>query len=122
MVHDPYWDLVDEPAEPDFDPAKTALIIIDMQNLCGHPDGWMGRLGKDNGQPDALKERFEFIADITPNLARLREHARKIGVEVFHVRIAFRTQTTRDGKRGLLNRKATPLIPMDYDILEGIKP
>jgi nicotinamidase-related amidase len=122
MVHDPYWDLVDEPVEPAFDPRKTALIIVDMQNLCAHPDGWMGRLAKDAGKPDALKERFEFIAEITPNLKQLLDHARRIGVEVFHVRIAFRTSGTRDGKRGLLNRKETPLVPMDYDIVSAIAP
>jgi hypothetical protein len=43
-VNDPYWDLVDEPQEPAFDAAKTALLIVDMQNMCAHPDGWMGRL------------------------------------------------------------------------------
>jgi nicotinamidase-related amidase len=122
MVHDPYWDLVDEPDEPAFDPARTALIIVDMQNLCAHPDGWMGRLGRDQSRPDALKERFDFIAEITPNLKRLLDHARSTEVEVFHVRIAFRTRTARDGKRGLLNFPDTPLEPTDYDILEAIKP
>ena len=52
MVHDPYWDLENEPVEPPFDAASTALLIIDMQNMCGHPDGWMGRLCKDQGKPD----------------------------------------------------------------------
>lgn len=122
MVHDPYWDLVDEPVEPGFDAKKTALIIVDMQNMCAHPDGWMGRLGADQGQPDALKERFEFIADITPRLRKLLDHARANDVEVFHVRIAFRSNSTRDGKRGLLNREKTPLIPMDYDIITALVP
>jgi nicotinamidase-related amidase len=123
MVHDPYWDLVHEPKEPAFDADKTALIIVDMQNLCAHPDGWMGRLGRDQGKPDQLKERFDFIGEMLPNLRRLLNHARQIGVEVFHVRIGFRTHTTRDGKRELLNRlDETPLIPMDFDIVEAIKP
>ena len=123
MVHDPYWDLVHEPVEPAFDASKTALIIVDMQNLCAHPDGWMGRLGRDQGKPDQLRERFEFIEEITPNLQALLAHARQIGVEVFHVRIGFRTRTTRDGKRQLLNRlQETPLLPMDFDIIEAITP
>ena len=123
MVHDPYWDLVHEPREPAFDAKRTALIIVDMQNMCGHPDGWMGRLGRDQGKPDQLMERFEFISDIMPNLQRLLAHCRTTGIEVFHVRIAFRTNTTRDGKRDLLNRQdETPLIPFDYEILEGITP
>jgi len=123
MVHDPYWDLENEPIEPPFDASRTALLIIDMQNMCGHPDGWMGRLCKDQGKPDHLAERFAFMEEITPNLQRLLGFCRTSGVEVFHVRIAFRTHTARDGKRGLLNRlRETPLVPFDFDILEGIKP
>ena len=68
MVHDPYWDLVHEPAEPPFDPKRTAMIIIDLQYLDGHPDGWMGRLCRDQGKPDHLKERFDFIQEIVPNV------------------------------------------------------
>jgi nicotinamidase-related amidase len=123
MVHDPYWDLEVEPTEPDFEAAKTALLIIDMQNLCAHPDGWMGRLCKDQGRLGHLDERFRFMTEITPNLQRLLAFCRSSGVEVFHVRIAFRTQTTRDGKRGLLNRlQDTPLVPFDFEIIDGIKP
>jgi len=43
MVHDPYYDLVPEPLEPEFDPARTAMLVIDLQYLDAHPDGWMGR-------------------------------------------------------------------------------
>ena len=67
MVHDPYWDLETEPVEPAFDAARTALLIIDMQNMCAHPEGWMGRLARDQGKPGHLDERFDFIA---------RDHAR----------------------------------------------
>lgn len=122
MVHDPYWDLVDEPAEPAFDAASTTLIIVDMQNLCAHPDGWMGRLGADQGKPGHLDERFAFIGEITPNLQRLVAHCRGAGIEVIHVRIAFRTRSARDGKRDLLNRRETPLVPEDYDIVSELKP
>lgn len=54
MVHDPYWDLELEPVEPEFDPSRTALLIIDMQNMCSHPRGWMGRLCDDQGMPGHL--------------------------------------------------------------------
>lgn len=123
MVHDPYWDLENEPVPPPFDASKTALLIIDMQNMCAHPDGWMGRLCRDQGKPDHLKERFDFMTEITPNLQKLLGFCRTTGVEVFHVRIAFRTRTGRDGKRALLNRMdETPLVEMDFDIIDGIKP
>lgn len=124
MVHDPYWDLVPEPEEPEVDPTSTALLIVDMQNMCAHPDGWMGRLGRDQGMPDHLKERFDFIAEITPTLGRLLSHCRKSGIEVFHIRVAFRTKSGRDGNSDLKKRRenVTPMIPFDYDILESLAP
>ena len=123
MVHDPYWDLVDEPQEPPFDAQRTALLIIDLQYLDAHPDGWMGRLACDQGKPNHLQERFEFIQEILPNVQQLQQTCRATGVEVIHVRIAFRKRSTRDGKRELLNRlDETPLIPRDYDILDEITP
>jgi nicotinamidase-related amidase len=123
MVHDPYWDLENEPVEPEFDASKTALLVIDMQNMCAHPDGWMGRLCTDQGKPGHLQERFDFMTEITPNLQKLLTFCRGNGVEVFHVRIAFRTHTARDGKRGLLNRlQETPLVPFDFEIIDAIKP
>lgn len=122
MVHDPYWDLVHEPAEPAFDPARTALLIVDMQNLCAHPTGWMGRLGQDQGKPGHLAERFEFIEEITPNLNRLLDRAREIGVEVLYIRVGFRTRSARDGKRQLLNRPETPLTEFDFEIVEALSP
>lgn len=123
MVHDPYWDLVPDPQEPSIDPLRTALLIIDLQYLDAHPDGWMGRLARDQGKPDHLAERFAFIQEILPNVQRLQHACRASGVEVIHVRIAFRTRSTRDGKRELLNRlDETPLVPRDYDILDEIAP
>lgn len=123
MVHDPYWDL-DKPLEfPTFDPKKTALLVVDMQRMCAHPDGWMARLARDQGKPDHLKERFEFIAEILPNLKRLITFARSTGVEVCFVRIGYRTPDARDGKPGLVHlSKDTPRVPEDLDILSEITP
>lgn len=123
MVHDPYWDL-DNPLEfPPFDPTKTALLIVDMQRMCAHPDGWMARLARDQGKPDHLKERFEFIAEILPNLASLITYCRSTGVEVVFVRIGYRTPDARDGKPGLVNLPAeTPRVPEDLEILPELQP
>src|SRR6188472_1970217 len=110
MAHDPYWDLVLEGEEATYDPQRTAMVIIDLQYLDGHPDGWMGRLARDQGKPDHLKERFDFIDDILPNVKALQVACRAKGIQVIHVRIAFRTHSTRDGKRALLTRlDQTPL-------------
>jgi nicotinamidase-related amidase len=124
MVHDPYWDLVPEPQEPPVDPARTALLIVDMQNMCAHPEGWMGRLGTDQGKPGHLQERFDFIAEITPNLQRLLAHCRRTGIEVFHIRVAFRTATGRDGNSDLRDRRqgVTPMTAFDYEIIPELAP
>jgi len=123
MVHDPYWDL-DKPLEfPSFDPKKTALLVIDMQRMCAHPDGWMARMARDQGKPDHLKERFEFIAEMLPNLKKLITFSRSTGVEVAFVRIGYRTPDARDGKPGLVHLpRETPRVPDDLNILEEITP
>ena len=123
MAHDPYWDLVLESEEASYDPKKTALVIIDLQYMDAHPSGWMGRLARDQGKPDHLKERFDFISDILPNVKALQVDCRAKGIQVIHVRIAFRTRSTRDGKRALLTRlDQTPLDLRDNDILDEIAP
>ena len=123
MVHDPYWDL-DKPLEfPSFEPKKTALLVVDMQRMCAHPDGWMARLARDQGKPDHLKERFEFIAEMLPNLKKLITFSRSTGVEVVFVRIGYRTPDARDGKPGLVHLSdATPRVPEDLEILREITP
>lgn len=124
MVHDPYWDLVPEPVEPPVDPRRTALVIVDLQYLDAHPDGWMGRLARDQGKPDHLAERFAFVEEILPNVQRLQTACRETGAEVIHVRIAYRTPDGRDGRRRLLGGAEieTPFVARDYDILDEIAP
>lgn len=124
MVHDPYWDLVSEPSDTLVDPYRTALLIVDMHNMCAHPDGWMGRLGRDQGKPDHLKERFEFIEEISPRLRRLLRHCRAHGIEPFHIRVNFRTTSNKDGGADLQARRdqGTPYLPMDADFLEAVAP
>ncbi len=101
MAHDPYYDLITLPPEPAFAPQRTALLTIDLQYLDAHPSGWMGRLCRDQGKPDHLKERFEFIQEILPNVRRLQDACREHGVEVIHIRVAYRTRNGRDGRRAL---------------------
>ncbi len=64
MAYDPYYQLVPTPKELPFDPARTALVIVDLQHSCAHPDGLMGRLAKEKGKPWLLQERWDFTAEI----------------------------------------------------------
>ena len=86
MVHDPYYDLVPEPVEPPFDPQRTALLTIDLQYLDAHPDGWMGRLARDQGKSEIVQERWDNIERILPNVRRLQDACRAKGVEVIFLR------------------------------------
>ncbi|MBU6348719.1 MAG: cysteine hydrolase [Chloroflexi bacterium] len=124
MAHDPYYDLISLPPEPPFDPTRTALLTIDLQYLDAHPSGWMGRLARNQGRPDHLQERFEFIQEILPNVRRLQDGCRAGGVEVIHIRVAYLTRNGRDGRRALAADLAnvTPIEPRDDDFLEEVAP
>lgn len=61
-----------EPQRAEIDLARTALVIVDMQNDFLHPDGWFPRLGFD---PSPL-------AAILPRLTQLADAARSSGVQV----------------------------------------
>lgn len=123
MVHDPYWDLVHEPQEPPFDPTRTALLIIDLKYLDAHPDGWMGRLARDQGRPEILQERWDFIQEILPGVRRLQDACRSGGVELIHIRVKYLTSDCRDGQRSLAKEeKAVSADGRDDDFLEEVAP
>ncbi len=124
MPHDPYYDLITLSPEAPFEPKRTALLTIDLQYLDAHPSGWMGRLARDQNKPDHLKERFEFINEVLPNVRRLQDACREHGVEVIHIRVAYRTRNGRDGRRALSAdlADATPMNARDDDFLEHIAP
>lgn len=123
MAHDPYYDLVPPPAEPPFDPVRTALLTIDLQYLDAHPDGWMGRLCREQGRPDHLNERWEFIAEILPRVRRLQDACRAGGVEPIHIRVKYLTRDCRDGQRSLQQEtKARWADARDDEFLPEVAP
>jgi nicotinamidase-related amidase len=123
MAHDPYYELVPEPQEKPFDAGRTALLIIDLQYLDAHPDGWMGRLCRAQGRPDLLNERWAFIDDILPNVRRLQDACRAGGIELIHIRVKYLTKDCRDGQRSLAkDEKAISADARDDDFLEMVAP
>jgi ureidoacrylate peracid hydrolase len=123
MAYDPYYQLVPEPKEPPFDPDRTAFIIIDLHNGCGHPDGLMGRLAQEQGKPWLLKERFDFTQEILPNVRRLQDVCRKAGIELIHVRVKYLTKDHRDGQRSLAREvKARTTVPFDLEFMDMVAP
>ena len=81
------------PADPwrDFDPARTALVLVDLINWQVDPAGpsiaAMRGAGHD-ARADHLLARFADT--IAPNLALLLPAARRAGVRVVHARLASR--------------------------------
>lgn len=50
-----------EPLAPMLAPERTALIVVDVQNDFGHPEGVMARLGCDLSTVDAAVDRIEAL-------------------------------------------------------------
>jgi nicotinamidase-related amidase len=123
MAYDPYYQLVPVPKEPPFDASRTALIVVDLQNACAHPDGLMGRLAKDQGKPWLLQERWDFVTEILPRVRRLQDACRAAGIELFHVRVKYLTADCRDGQRSLAREvKARSSNAFDLEFLEMVAP
>ncbi len=123
MAYDPYYQLVPEPKELPFDPDRTALIIIDLQHGCAHPDGLMGRLAKEKGKPWLLQERWDFVAEILPRVRRLQDACRAASIELIHVRVKYLTKDHRDGQRSLAREvKARSSTAFDLEFIEMVAP
>jgi len=66
-------------ADRPVDPARAALVIVDMQYATGHRDGALARRMKAEGNP-VTDWRFERIhALVIPNTQRLIRAMRKCG-------------------------------------------
>src|SRR6201992_4381617 len=59
-----------------FDPATTALVIIDMQRDFVEPDGFGETLGND----------VSYLQAVVPPLKKVLEAAREVGLTVIHTR------------------------------------
>lgn len=78
------------------DPARAALLIVDMQYATGHRDGALARRMAEEGNP-ATAWRFERIhAQVIPNTRRLIDAMRKAGGEVIYVTIGAAHEDARD--------------------------
>ena len=106
-MHDPFYDLFPPREAPPIEDRKTALVTIDLQYLDAHPDGWVGRIARNRGRVEHLRERWDGIDAIVPNVRRLQDAFRDAGQEVVHVRVAYRTRDARDA--GLAHMPAADL-------------
>ena len=75
------------PALVSFDAAQTAVLVVDMQNDFGDPDGMFGRAGID---------LTGIRATVAPTL-RVLAAARRAGIRVVYLKMAFRSDLSDAG-------------------------
>lgn len=82
---------------PDPDPARMALVVIDLQVLCAAPGAGMFAAADRLGVPHLLEPyRTRLLGTVVPNVARLQAAARAAGVPVLHTRIRSATADGSD--------------------------
>lgn len=89
-------------------PGQAALLLIDMQNYCCHPDGGLYR----HCLPDEATARYGWFRRqletvVIPNLQRLLSVCRQTDVEVLHTTIE---SLTADGREQSLDYKISQIL------------
>ena len=93
-------------------PGQAALLLIDMQNYCCHPDGGLYR----SCPPDEATTRYGWFrrqldSVVIPNLQRLVSACRQVGVEVVHTTIESLTADGREQSLDDWQREGEPGTP-----------
>lgn len=103
-------------------PSKTALMIIDMQYLCAHPDYGVGPNLKERFSVNEAESYFHRIAEkVVPNQIKLLEYFRGKKLRVIYIV----NGTLLPDKSDLLPtrfRKLPHKEDFEYNILKEIKP
>jgi nicotinamidase-related amidase len=94
---DAFWTV--SSAETVLDPAKTALMIIDMQYLDAHRDYGMGKVIQEAGKAAEWEPYFAAVDEIVPRIRSLQDAFRAAKMEVIHVVTVALTQDGRDISR-----------------------
>jgi ureidoacrylate peracid hydrolase len=104
--------------EVPIDPAHAALLIIDVQNYCAHPNGAAWR----DHAPAAYF--FRTLREVViPNLQRLQSACRRAQIEIVYAAVE---NMTRDGRDRSLDYKISgidvPRGSWDAQVLDEIAP
>lgn len=89
-------------------PGQAALLLIDMQNYCCHPDGGLYRscpAGEMTTRYGWFRRQLDSV--VIPNLQRLVSACRQAGVEVVHTTIE---SLTADGREQSLDYKISEIF------------
>lgn len=105
-------------------PMQSALLFIDVQNYCAHPDG---SEFKDFATGDASENHDWYFSmlerTVIPNMQRLQAACRNTGIEVLYTTIE---SLTKDGRDRSLDYKITgfnvPKGSWDGRVIDQIAP
>lgn len=106
------------------DPAVSALLFIDVQNFCAHPDGGEFRhLDKATRHAEHGGFLAQLDAVVIPNMQLLQQAGRAAGIEVLYTVIE---SLTRDGRDRSLDYKITgfhvPPGSWDARVVDALAP
>ncbi len=105
-------------------PDRAALLFVDVQNFCAHPEGGEFR----DLKAEERRGRYGWFFDhleraVVPNMRRLQAACREAGVEVLYTVIE---SLTKDGRDRSLDYKITgfhvPRGSWDGKVLDAIAP
>lgn len=111
----------------EIDPAKTALVVVDMQYATGSRVAGLGKRLTEKGQLDVLAcERFDRIENVVvPNLQRMLAFFRENGLRVIYLTYGSEMEDYSDTPSHMLrlfqytnNRKGQ----IEHEIIEEVKP
>jgi nicotinamidase-related amidase len=111
----------------EIDPAKVALIVVDMQYATGSRKTGLGKRLTEQGKLDMLaRERFDRIENVVvPNLRRMLAFFRENGLRVIYITFGSEMEDYSDAPphmerffRGTNNLKGQ----LEHEIVEEVKP
>jgi nicotinamidase-related amidase len=109
----------------DFAPQQTALVIVDMQYSDAHRDYGIGAKAKKLGAEANFAYYFDRLESLViPNIQRMQQFCRSVGVEVIFLRIA---SLLRDGRElNAMQKRSGTLVATvgskETEILDEIAP
>jgi ureidoacrylate peracid hydrolase len=113
---------------PDFEikPGKTALLLIDIQNLVSSKPLLQEALNAglpEREVKESLREYDQRVEKAVKNAGRILRACRKKGYDIMHIKLGAQTSDPRHTAK--VNRKANFIVPMDAEkgrFLDEVKP
>ncbi len=108
------------------DPARTALVPVDLQYASGSREHGLGRLLAEQGKLHEASYRFDRIDElVVPNTRRLMDAFRGVGARVVHVTLGCETPDFSDAPpstRPFFEATRNTIGNREHEIVDELKP